>query len=87
LPGLFGRPLAAAFDQPQAISDGGAVLLTAAWRQRDLTDGFADPFLAVRQPEKGTAHPRGAAGPTHLRDGLRPFECDWSKNGVLTGGL
>jgi hypothetical protein len=32
-PDLFTKPLVATFDQPQANSDGGAVLLKAAERQ------------------------------------------------------
>ncbi len=51
-PDLFDRPLIATFDQPDASSDGGAVLLKAAERQYDLIDGFARCLVDDRQPGK-----------------------------------
>lgn len=51
-PDLFTKPLVATFDQPQASSDGGAVLLKAAERQYDLINGFARCLMDDRQPGK-----------------------------------
>ncbi len=51
-PDLFDKPLVAAFDQPHASSDGGAVLLRAAERQYGVIDGFADCLVDDRQPGK-----------------------------------
>ncbi len=51
-PDLFNRPLVAAFDQPHASSDGGAVLLKAAERRYGLIDGFARSLVDERQPAK-----------------------------------
>ena len=51
-PDLFDKPLVATFDQQQASSDGGAVLLKAAERQYGLVDGFAECLVDDREPGK-----------------------------------
>ena len=51
-PDLFDKPLVATFDQQQASSDGGAVLLKAAERQYGLIEGFAECLVDDRQPGK-----------------------------------
>jgi hypothetical protein len=51
-PNLFDKPLVARFDQPQASSDGGAVLLKAAEERYGLIDGFARCLVDDRQPGK-----------------------------------
>ena len=51
-PDLFDKPLIARFDQPQASSDGGAVLLKAAEARYGLIDGFARCLVDDRQPGK-----------------------------------
>ena len=51
-PDLFPKPLTATFDQPQASSDGGAVLLKAAEARYGLIDGFARCLVDDRQPGK-----------------------------------
>lgn len=50
-PDLFDRPLVAAFDHPDASSDGGAVLLKAADRRLGLLDA-----VAATWPETRAAH-------------------------------
>jgi hypothetical protein len=49
---LFNKPLVATFDQPNASSDGGAVLLKAAEARYGLIDGFARCLIDERQPGK-----------------------------------
>ena len=49
---LFEEPLVATFDQQQASSDGGAILLTAAERQYGLIEGWAQCLVDDRQPGK-----------------------------------
>lgn len=51
-PGLFDRPLTAAFDLPNASSDGGAVLLKAADRRLGLISRLAGALVDERQPGK-----------------------------------
>ena len=51
-PDLFPKPLVAAFDQPHASSDGGAILLKAAEKRYGLIDGFARCLVDDRQPGK-----------------------------------
>jgi hypothetical protein len=51
-PNLFDKPLIATFDQPQASSDGGAVLLKAAEARYGMIDGFARCLVEDRQPGK-----------------------------------
>ena len=51
-PDLVRKPVVAAFDQPQASSDGGAILLKAAERRYGLIDGFARSLVDTRQPAK-----------------------------------
>lgn len=51
-PDLFHKPVVAAFDQPHASSDGGAVLLKAADARYGLIDGFARCLVDHRQPGK-----------------------------------
>ena len=51
-PDLFDTPLVATFDQQQASSDGGAVLLKAAERQYEVIEGFAQCLVDSRQPGK-----------------------------------
>ena len=51
-PDLFDKPLVATFDQPDASSDGGAVLLKAAEARYGLIDGFARCLVDDRQPGK-----------------------------------
>ena len=51
-PDLFPKPVVATFDQPQASSDGGAVLLKAAERQYHLIEGFARALVDDRQSGK-----------------------------------
>jgi hypothetical protein len=48
-PHLFTKPVVASFDQPQASSDGGAVLLKAAERHYHLVDAFARAVVDDRQ--------------------------------------
>jgi Transposase DDE domain group 1 len=49
---LFDKPVVAAFDQPHASSDGGAILLKAAERQYGLIDGLTRRLVDDRQPTK-----------------------------------
>jgi Transposase DDE domain group 1 len=51
-PDLFNKPLVATFDQPDASSDGGAILLKAAEARYGLIDGFARCLVDDRQPGK-----------------------------------
>ena len=51
-PDLFDTPLVATFDQQQASSAGGAVLLKAAERQYEVIEGFAQCLVDSRQPGK-----------------------------------
>lgn len=51
-PDLFNKPLVATFDQPNASSDGGAILLKAAEARYGLIDGFARYLIDERQPGK-----------------------------------
>jgi hypothetical protein len=51
-PDLFNKPLVATFDQPNASSDGGAILLKAAEARYGLIDGFARCLIDERQPGK-----------------------------------
>ena len=51
-PDLFDKPLFAKFDQEQASSDGGAVLLKAAERVYGLVKAFARCLSDKRAPEK-----------------------------------
>lgn len=53
-PDLFDRPLVAAFDQPHASSDGGAVLLKAVDRRLGLTADLAASLVDVRAPGRVT---------------------------------
>src|SRR5438046_1188682 len=55
-PDLFTKPLVATFDQPDASSDGGAVLLKAAEARYGLIDGFARCLVDDRQSGK-VRHP------------------------------
>ena len=55
-PDLFDKPLVATFDQPQASSDGGAVLLKAADRRLGVTAAIADVLTERRMAAKIT-HP------------------------------
>jgi hypothetical protein len=49
---LFNKPVVATFDQPNASSDGGAILLKAAEARYGLIDGFARCLVDERQPGK-----------------------------------
>ncbi len=49
---LFDKPLVATFDQPDASSDGGAILLKAADARYGLIDGFARALVEDRQTGK-----------------------------------
>ena len=51
-PELFDRPLTATFDVPNASSDGGAVLLTAADRRLGLLTRLTGALVDERQPGK-----------------------------------
>ena len=51
-PDLFDKPLVATFDQQQASSDGGGVLLKAAERVYGLVKAFAGCLTDKRAPEK-----------------------------------
>ena len=51
-PDLFNKPVVATFDQPNASSDGGAILLKAAEARYGLIDGFARCRIDERQPGK-----------------------------------
>jgi len=51
---LFDRPLVAAFDQPHASSDGGAVLLKAIDRRLGLTADLAASLVDARAPGRVT---------------------------------
>ena len=51
-PDLFGKPLTATFDVPNASSDGGAVLLKAADRRLGLINALAACVADARQPGK-----------------------------------
>jgi hypothetical protein len=51
-PDGFNKPLIATFDQPNASSDGGAILLKAADARYELIDGFARCLIDERQPGK-----------------------------------
>ncbi len=51
-PDLFDKPLVAKFNQEQASSDGGAVLLKAAGRVYGLVKAFARCLSEKRAPEK-----------------------------------
>lgn len=51
-PDLVNKPLVATFDQPNASSDGGAILLKAAEARYGVIDGFARCLLDARQPGK-----------------------------------
>ena len=51
-PDLFGKPLTATFDVPNASSDGGAVLLKAADRRLGLIATLTDSLRDQRQPGK-----------------------------------
>ena len=51
-PDLFDKPLFAKFNQEQASSDGGAVLLKAAERVYGLVKAFARCLSDKRAPEK-----------------------------------
>ena len=51
-PDLFNKPLIATFDQQQASSDGGAILLKAAEARYGLIDGFARCLIDDRQSGK-----------------------------------
>jgi hypothetical protein len=53
-PDLFDRPLVAAFDQPHASSDGGAVLVKAVDRRLGLTARLAACLSDARDPAKVT---------------------------------
>ena len=53
-PDLFDRPLVAAFDQPHASSDGGAVLLKAIDRRLGLTADLAASLVDARAPGRVT---------------------------------
>lgn len=53
-PNLFDRPLVAAFDQPQASSDGGAVLLKAADRRLGVIAAIAQHLTDRRTPARIT---------------------------------
>ena len=52
LPDLFDKPLVAKFEQEQASSDGGAVLLKAAERVYGLVKAFAQCLVDKRAPDK-----------------------------------
>ena len=51
-PDLFGKPLTATFDVPNASSDGGALLLKAADRRLGLIAALAECLADTRQPGK-----------------------------------
>lgn len=51
-PDVFGKPLTAGFDVPNASSDGGAVLLKAADRRLGLIAALAECVADARQPGK-----------------------------------
>ena len=53
-PELFSKPLIATFDQPQASSDGGAVLLRAADKRLGLTENLTAAMTDSRQSGKVT---------------------------------
>ena len=71
-PDLFDKPLFAKFNQEQASSDGGAVLLKAAERVYRLVKAFARSLSDKRAPEKIRHTARGPDRPAHLRHRLRP---------------
>lgn len=50
--GLFDRPVVASFDEPQASSDGGLILLAAVDRSLRLTDRMAECLSDAREPGK-----------------------------------
>ena len=52
LPNLFIKPVIAAFDQPNASSDGGAIVLRGADQSLGLTAAMARGFMDSRQPGK-----------------------------------
>jgi Transposase DDE domain group 1 len=51
-PDLFNKPLVATFDQPNASSDGGAILLKAADARYGLIEDLAGCLVEERQPGK-----------------------------------
>jgi hypothetical protein len=51
-PDLFDKPLLAAFDQPHASSDGGAIFLKAVDRRLGLTNALAATLTDPRDPAK-----------------------------------
>ena len=51
-----GKPIVAAFDQPHASSDGGAVLLKSLDTQLQLTQHLAGCLVDTRQPGKVQHH-------------------------------
>ena len=71
-PDLFDKPLFAKFNQEQASSDGGAVLLKAAERVYGLVKAFARRLSDKRAPEKIRHTLADPDRPAHLRHRLRP---------------
>ena len=63
-----GKPIVAAFDQPHASSDGGAVLLKSLDTQLQLTKHLAGCLVDTRQPGKVQPQRRNfSTQSTHLR--------------------
>ena len=71
-PDLFDKPLFAQFNQEQASSDGGAILLKAAERIYGLVKAFAGCLFDKRAPGQDPALARGPDRPAHLWHRLRP---------------
>ena len=71
-PDLFDKPLVAKFNQEQASSDGGALLLKGAERVYGFGQGVRP--VPERQARAGedSANARGPDRPAHLRHRLRP---------------
>ncbi len=80
-PDLFDKPLFAKFNQEQASSDGGAVLLKAAERVYGLVKAFARSLSDKRAPEKIRHTARGPDRPAHLRHRLRPSRLQMLRRG------
>ena len=69
-PDLFDKPLFARFNQEQASSDGGAILLKAAERIYGLVKAFAGCLFDKRAPDKTRHSLADLIG--HLWHRLRP---------------
>ena len=72
LPDLFAKPVVAKFEQEQASSDGGPILLKAADRVYGLVKAFARCLVDKRGAGQDLALARGPDRPAGVRHFLRP---------------